>query len=207
MSSAASGWFFTRAIVTANQDPEKQGRIQVRYPGRNSGSREIPTEWARLCSPYASKDSGAWFLPEVGDEVLVVIEGGRITEPLVIGSLHGPKNPPPKSDLSGDLNSDGKNQLRFIKTKSGNLLAFDDAKDAIQLKETSGAQLKVEKGTVALGTSSIELLDQLVSLLDSLVNAAPTFVSTAVGPGILNPALMAKAAEVKAKISTIKGKL
>ena len=200
-------WFFTRALVTANQDPDKLGRIQVKLPAQNPSSREVPTEWARVCSPYASKDSGLWMLPEVGDEVMVVFEGGRVSEPIIIGSLHGPKNQPPKSDKSGDLNSDGQNQLRFLKTKGGNLLAFDDAKNAIHLKESSGAQLKVEKGTVALGTSSIELLDELVNLLGALVNNAPTFVLTAMGPGTLNPALVAKVTEVKTKLSQIKGKL
>ena len=116
-----------RAIVRAMNDSEKLGRIKVEYPWYNGTSGQTPSEWARLCLPYASKESGLWMLPEVGDEVVIFFENGNIDSPIVMGSLFGERNPAPKSGKTGDLNSDGKNNLRFIKTKSGHLLCFDDS--------------------------------------------------------------------------------
>ena len=199
----------TRALVAANIDPEKQGRIQVTYPFFAGASGQTPSSWARVCMPYASKEHGGWFVPEVGDEVLVVFESSNIDNPIVVGTLYGPKNGPPSSGLSGDFNEDGKNNLRFIKTKSGNCLSFDDSpgKESIQMKDKGGATVKLEKGKIAIGNQVGELFDLMVQLLDSISNNAPTFVSTAVGPGLLNPALVAKVIEVKTKLSQMKGSI
>jgi len=118
-----------RAVVRAMDDPDKQGRIKVEYPWYNGASGQMPSEWARLCLPYASKQAGMWMLPEVGDEVIVFFENGNIDSPIVMGSLFSSRNTPPESGKAGDHNSDGKNNLRFIKTKSGHLLCFDDSED------------------------------------------------------------------------------
>jgi uncharacterized protein involved in type VI secretion and phage assembly len=51
-------------IVTNNQDPEKLGRVKVKYPWL-SDSEE--SHWARMATLMAGKDRGSFYLPEVGD--------------------------------------------------------------------------------------------------------------------------------------------
>ena len=83
-------------IVTNNQDPDGMGRIKVKLP-RISGEDE--SNWARVVSFMAGKEMGAFFLPEVEDEVLVAFEHGDINQPYVIGSLwNGVDAPPLKND-------------------------------------------------------------------------------------------------------------
>jgi hypothetical protein len=79
--------------------------------------------------------------------------------------------------------------------------------DAVTIKGSGGAGIKLDSGKVALGSSAVELLDQLVQLLTEMITAAPTFVNTGVGPGILNPTLLAKITTIKASITSIKGSL
>lgn len=211
------GMAVVRALVTANKDPDKLGRVQVRYPHFFGPSAEMSTQWARVCQPYASSENGAWFLPDVGDEVIVAFESSNIDNPVVIGSLYGEKNAPPASGLSGDRNEDGKNALKFVKSRAGNLIAFDDSsgspstevvgKKKFTARDDVGAKLKLENGKIAIGNSAGELLDIIEQLLDTIQSNAPTMVSTAVGPGILNPAVIAKVTMLKAKIGMMKGSL
>jgi uncharacterized protein involved in type VI secretion and phage assembly len=199
----------TRARVTDNKDPNKQGRVKVIYPSFSGDSGQLPSEWARLCHSFASKGSGSWFVPEIGDEVLVAFDGPSLDHPIILGSLYGASNNPPSTGKSGDFNSDGKNNLRFIRSKSGNFLAFDDSpgKEGIHISDKEGAQLKLEKGKVALGTQAGELFELIEQLLDVISQNAPTMVSTSVGPGVLNPSILSKVNEVKSKIGQMKGKL
>jgi uncharacterized protein involved in type VI secretion and phage assembly len=104
-------------IVTNNQDPDKLGRVKVKIP-RISGEDE--SNWARVVSFMAGKERGAFFLPEVDDEVLVAFEYGDINMPYVIGSLWNGKDNPPLT------NDDGENNIRIIKSRSGHIIRLDD---------------------------------------------------------------------------------
>ena len=104
-------------IVTNNKDPEKLGRIRVKFPWL---SNDDESNWARVASLMAGKDRGIFILPEIDDEVLVVFEHGNINMPYVIGSLWDGKDVPPET------NSDGKNNIRMIKSRSGHVIRIDD---------------------------------------------------------------------------------
>lgn len=71
--------------------------------------------------------------------------------------------------------------------------------------EAAGAKLKLANGKVGLGGPAAELLDLLDQQLDAIIQNAPTFVSTAVGPGVLNPAVVATLTQIKTLLGTIKG--
>lgn len=104
-------------IVTNNKDPDSLGRVKVKIPRI---SNEDESNWARVVSFMAGKERGAFYLPEVDDEVLVAFEYGDINMPYIIGSLWNGKDKPPIN------NDDGKNNLRIIKSRSGHIIRFDD---------------------------------------------------------------------------------
>lgn len=104
-------------IVTNNKDPEKLGRVKVKFPWL---SNDDESNWARIASPMAGKEMGIFFLPEVEDEVLVAFEYGDINIPYIIGSLWNGKDKPPLT------NDDGKNNFRIIKSRSGHIIKLDD---------------------------------------------------------------------------------
>ena len=59
--------------VTSVDDPDKQGRVQVSFPflgGQNDST------WAPVATLMSGKSRGSWFMPEVGDEVLVAFNQG-----------------------------------------------------------------------------------------------------------------------------------
>jgi uncharacterized protein involved in type VI secretion and phage assembly len=118
-------------IVLDNQDPQGLGRVKVKFP---SLSDDPVGHWARLGVLMAGKDRGSFFLPEVGDEVLAVFEQGDISRPYVIGALWNGQDAPP------DTNANGQNNLRFLKSRSGHLVRFDDTSGAekIEIIDKSG---------------------------------------------------------------------
>lgn len=116
-------------IVTNNQDDSGQGRVKVKFPWLSDSDE---SNWARIAAPMAGKGMGVYFLPEVDDEVLVVFEHGRVDSPYVIGALWNGKEAPPAD------NSDGKNNLRVLKSRSGHTITLDDTDGSEKITITDG---------------------------------------------------------------------
>lgn len=154
-SRAASGWGgrwygVAPAEVSAINDPDGQGRIKVKLPWSPDAGDEGYEAWARLATMFAGRDRGSWFLPEVGDEVLVAFEQGDPRRPYVLGGLWNGKDTPPAS-VAG-----GANTLKVIKSRRGVTVTLDDSEGQERLKlETPGGQ----SITLKDGPGSIEISD------------------------------------------------
>jgi phage protein D len=127
--------------VENNVDPEGLGRVQLSFPHLSDINL---SNWARIATLAAGgRPGGSWgtyFLPDRGDEVLVVFERGDINKPIVIGSLWNGVARPPVQHV------DGQNRIRLIKTKAGHTLEFDDtpATGGINLNEGSNGAARKE---------------------------------------------------------------
>jgi uncharacterized protein involved in type VI secretion and phage assembly len=136
-------------IVTNNKDDEGLGRIKVRYPWREDRQDSY---WARPARPGAGNDRGVFWLPEVGDEVLLAFDKGKIEHPYYLGSLWNGKDKPPAG------NSDGENNTRLIRTRSGHeFRLFDKAgQETVELKSKGGHHLLLDDSS---GSATIEIKD------------------------------------------------
>jgi uncharacterized protein involved in type VI secretion and phage assembly len=76
--------------VTDTQDPDRSGRVKVRFPWL---SDEYASDWARTAQPGGT---GGWeaLVPEVGEEVLVGFEHGHLDRPYVLAGLYNGKDRP-----------------------------------------------------------------------------------------------------------------
>jgi phage protein D len=117
------------ALVTDNNDPDKMGRVKLKFPWL---SDSYESHWARVTQPGAGPDSGAVFLPEVNDEVLVAFEFGDVRRPYVVGGLYNGKDKP---RLGDGLFDNGKVKRRGFVSRKGHQLVFfdDDNKSGIAL--------------------------------------------------------------------------
>jgi len=129
------------AIVTNNQDEEKLGRVKVKYPWRDADDE---SHWARCITFMAGKEMGGFFLPDVNDEVLVAFENGDIDHPFILGALWSGKIKPPET------NADGKNNLRFIKSRSGHKILLDDTEGSEKIEIID----KAEKNIITIDTKT-----------------------------------------------------
>ena len=131
-------------VVTSNNDPEKLGRVQVKYPWlpKLSGS-ELSSCWARLAFVGGGADRGIVFLPEVNDEVLLAFENGDMSSPYVLGVLYNGKDKPPKG--IGELVDTGSKKVneRVIVSRSGHKVVFDDTagKEKITIQDKTGKNM------------------------------------------------------------------
>jgi uncharacterized protein involved in type VI secretion and phage assembly len=118
-------------IVTNNHDPENMHRVKVRFPWL---APDDESNWARVASAMAGNGRGAYFLPEVDDEVLVAFEHGSVEHPYVIGSLWNGKDSAPES------NADGNNDNRAFRSRSGHIIRMSDkaGQEKIEIIDKTG---------------------------------------------------------------------
>ena len=139
-------------VVTNNQDPEGQGRVKVKFPWL---ADQVESQWARIASPMAGKDRGMFFLPEVDDEVVIAFEHGDMNCPYVLGALWN------GADTPTETNSDGKNNIRKITSRSGHEIIFNDdsttKKEKIEIHTKAGHQILLDDSA---GQEKIEIKDK-----------------------------------------------
>lgn len=140
------------ATITNNHDDEGLGRVKVQYPWL---SEENESDWAKVMSFMAGAERGGFFLPEVGDEVLVAFEHGDINYPYVIGTLWNSEDPPPES------NRDGNNNIRKITSRSGHEIIFNDDEqggaEKLEIHTNAGHQIILDDSA---GREKIEIIDK-----------------------------------------------
>lgn len=140
----SAGWMqaaYLARVVDIN-DPESRDRVQVRlYAFDDVDGQDAPL-WARVVCPFAGADRGAFFMPDVDDEVLVVFVQGDPRHPLVVGGLWNGANAAPAS-LSG-----GTNQFKRIRSKNGVVVTLDDqqGQEKLVLETPAGQKLTLSDG-------------------------------------------------------------
>ena len=112
-------------VVTDNVDPEKLGRVKVKFV---SLPDDTESTWCRLAMPMAGKKRGWMTIPEIGDEVLCSFVHGDVNNAIVVGSLFNGVDLPPYA------NEDGENNLRVFQSRSGHRLTFDDTAGAERIE-------------------------------------------------------------------------
>ena len=140
------------ALVTDVQDPDNQGRVQIKLPFVPDADGGTALAWARLATLMAGNGRGSWFIPDVNDEVLVAFTAGDPRRPVVIGALWNGVDAPPET-------MDSANNVRSVTSRSGHTLTFDDTAGAekVEVKTNGGHTLTLDDaagGTVTLAHSN-----------------------------------------------------
>lgn len=112
------------AEVIDDADPQKLGRLRVRYYWPVENQQEAETDWIRLLTPYSGSGKGQLFKPEVGSQVLVGYQNGLAEQPFVLGNMFHAKN---KQDAK--YSPDG-NLMKGIQTAGGNKFVMQDKQGA-----------------------------------------------------------------------------
>lgn len=118
-------------IVAENYTQEMPGRLCVTIPVRDVDANQL--KWAKMAMPYMGPGWGVYFLPEKGDQVLLVFEDGNIEKPYVIGCI------PRDRDRFLRKTADEHNGIKQIQTRNGSRITFQDdegeegAKDKITI--------------------------------------------------------------------------
>lgn len=115
-------------VKQIDQDPDGQTRILVDVPVIDPAGDGI---WARLASGYATKKAGIFFIPEIGDEVILGFLNDDPRFPLILGSLYSSQRTPPYA-------ADAPNTNKAIVTNAQIKISMDDVKKRLQIETPGG---------------------------------------------------------------------
>lgn len=146
-------------VVQLQSDPDGEYRIRVRIPVIDNSDQGI---WTRIASLDAGDDRGAFFMPEIGDEVIVGFINNDPNDPVVLGMLHSSNKPAPitpqdannekgfttRSKMHLSFNDDTKTIV--IDTPAGNSITIDEQSMKIEIKDQNGNSVKMETSGITL---------------------------------------------------------
>lgn len=127
------------AVVVNNIDLLGEARVQLNLPWAPGF---LP--WARVATTMAGMARGTYFIPQIGDEVLVAFNQGDIREPFVIGALWNTLDRPPALLPTDPVNK------RLIRTPLGQQVVFDDLMQSVTINNSTFQ-------TLTLGAESASL--------------------------------------------------
>lgn len=124
--------------VKLQGDPDGQHRILVKVPVIDNNAQGI---WTRVASLDAGANRGAFFRPEIGDEVIVGFINNDPRDAVLLGMLHSSKKAAPIT--AKDVNNE-----KGFTTRSKMHLSFNDGTKTIKIDTPAGNSITLdEQGT------------------------------------------------------------
>ena len=145
------------AIVKDNNDPKGMGRVRVQFFWQKG---EQLSPWIRMIQPYAGSGKGFYFIPEVGQEVMVDFENGNAERPFVLGTHY-----------NGEAKSGYNPTTKAIHTQSGTKILLNDAEGSVRIEDAAGNSLVFDgRQKITLNSSIFEINTQqmLIRATDKL---------------------------------------
>ncbi|MBC9795073.1 type VI secretion system Vgr family protein [Sinomicrobium weinanense] len=138
------------AVVKENNDPKGLGRIKVQMAWQKENAQT--TDWIPLASPHGGSGKGFHFIPEIGENVMVDFQSGNAELPYVTGSVHH------NQAKSGYHDPD--NNLKAIRSRSGNKMVFDDKAGSTTITDKGSASMEMDgAGTTTITTAAKQLIN------------------------------------------------
>jgi len=146
-------------VTKLDGDPDGQQRVQVSIPVLGSTAQPV---WARLLQFYASNAIGAFFVPELSDEVVLGFFDNDPTHPVILGSLYSSNRAPPYT-LTAENNTkalvtrckskiefDEENKVITVITPGKNKIVLSDQDQSILLLDQNNNRAELNPGGITL---------------------------------------------------------
>lgn len=143
-------------------DPDKENRILIELPWLDGTKKEL---WARIATPYATSDSGLFFMPEPRDQVVIGFVDQDPRHPIIVGSLHSEKHKPPapytaennkKAIVSREkmtIEFDEKNKVITLHTPGENSIQINDKDKSITLKDQHKNEMTMDSSGITINSA------------------------------------------------------
>jgi Rhs element Vgr protein len=146
-------------VLQLEDDPEGQDRILVKIPviDNNAGG-----SWVRVASLDAGSQRGAFFRPEIGDEVIVGFVNGDPRYAVVLGMLHSSAKPAPLTahDANDEKGFTTRSKMHIyfndrtktisIDTPAGNSILLDEAGEKIEITDQNNNKISLNSNGIKL---------------------------------------------------------
>jgi uncharacterized protein involved in type VI secretion and phage assembly len=155
-----------------------------------AAGESVHEAWARIATLMAGANHGTWFIPDVGDEVVVAFEQGSLDRPYVLGGLWNSANPPPETMDVGNnkklvrsrngvqitLHDLGGRESIVIETPGGQKLTLEDGPGAVVLTDSNGNSVELGTNGITVNAASRVVLNASAAE----VNAGSVSVNAAI---------------------------
>jgi len=167
MAPAAAGLLpgiqglYNATVKKIDADPDSAYRILIDLPLLDPTGKGL---WARLTNFYSTSGAGAFFPPEIGDEVIVGFLNDDPRYPIILGSLCS-TNRKPFSELEPNAENTHKaivtkSELRIVfndqdkvltvTTPAGNIIELDDKNKQIKAQDQNGNSMVMSSTGIAI---------------------------------------------------------
>ena len=150
-------------VKKIHDDPDGQTRIQVDVPMIAPSGDGV---WARIGSNYATKNAGIFFMPEVGDEVILSFVNNDPSFPVIVGSLYSSQKTSPftpdekntnKAIVSNSqlkITMDDDKKIIQILTPGGHIVTLSDDKKSITIVDSNSNKMEMSSSGIAITSAS-----------------------------------------------------
>jgi uncharacterized protein involved in type VI secretion and phage assembly len=145
----AAGLGVQLAQVISLDDPVGLNRVKVRLAAVSGTAGQEGELWARVATLFAGNDRGAFWMPDINDEVVVAFVQGDSRMPIVLGGLWNGSSRSPETLAPA-------NNLKVVRSRNGNRIVLDDTSgeekviietpggNRITLSDAPGAAVTIE---------------------------------------------------------------
>jgi uncharacterized protein involved in type VI secretion and phage assembly len=165
------------ATVVSVQDPRNLNQVQVRLYNADAIAGQDGPIWARVAVPFAGGKRGAFFIPDVGDEVVVAFLAGDPRGAIVLGSLWNGQDAAPETIGGSGQSVDrwtltGKAGTRIaiveqpassatinLSTPGGLTGTLTDQDGSIQFSDSSQTEVRIDSSGITINapTAQVEI--------------------------------------------------
>jgi Rhs element Vgr protein len=146
-------------VVQLENDPDGQDRILVKVPVIDNKARGT---WMRVASLDAGKDRGAFFRPDLDDEVIIGFINDDPRDAIVLGMLHSSAKPAPitAKDVNYEKGFTTRSKLHIlfnddtktitIDTPWGNSIVLDEKSKSVSLNDQNKNSIKMSESGIKI---------------------------------------------------------
>ena len=153
----------TGIVKKIDSDPDNEFRVQVELPVLGAEGKYM---WARLSTFYASNEFGAFFMPEINDEVILGFMNDDPRFPVILGSVYSSSLPAPETPNENNtiktlitqsklqLKFDDENKVITVLTPGGNTMVFSDQDEGITITDQNSNKIEMNSSGITIDSQS-----------------------------------------------------
>ena len=178
-------------VTQIEQDPEGEHRVRVRLPVLDADAAGV---WARIATLDAGSGRGAFFRPEVNDEVIVGFIHDDPRDAVILGMLHSSEKAAPfaatqENHEKGYVSREGirivfheKDGSLTLQTPGGNKMVLSDKGKGLVLSDQNGNKIQLDDQGITLSSPKNILIDatgkaQLMAKSTTVIKGKPVNIN------------------------------
>jgi len=146
-------------VVQLENDPDGEDRILVKLPMIDPSANGT---WARVSSLDAGENRGAFFRPEIDDEVIVGFINDDPRDAIVLGMMNSSAKPAPivAADVNHEKGFVTRDELKLlfddehkkvtISTPGGNSITIDESEKTIEIKDQNNNKVTMNSSGISI---------------------------------------------------------